>query len=268
MRNLLRAEWRKATSTRLWWALLIPVAAVSVLVDAVGGVFTGAVAGVGAPSLLPVSLAAALSLTSPFPVLFGVLTAAGEFRHRTITTTYLLTPHRGAVQAAKSIVAAATGAGYALVAALVGIPAGLIARSAGPDWGVLLAVTAVGVAVWALWAVLGVGVGMLVPNLAGALAGTLVYLLVGELLVSLLLNRAESVLVARLSSYLPGNAGDVALYDLPARAQAGDAGRRVVEILAGVTQPPPWWGGLITLAVWTALVAAGGWALARRRDVT
>lgn len=264
----MRAEWRKAVSTRLWWALLIPVVAVSVLVDAVGGLFTASVVDLGAPSLVPVSLAAALSLTSPFPVLYGVVTAAGEFRHRTVTTTYLLAPRRGAVQVAKSIVAAAVGAGYALVAALVGIPAGLIARSATPDGGVLLGVVAVGVAVWALWAVLGVGIGTLVPNLAGALTGTLIYLLVGELLISLLLNRADSVLVARLSSYLPGNAGDVALYDLPARAQAGDAGRQVVEFLAGVTQPPPWWGGLITLAVWTALAATGGWALADRRDVT
>lgn len=274
MAPLVRSEWRKATSTRLWWALLVPVAMVSALVNGFGGVFTAAFADLGAPSLLPVSLAYALSLTSVFAALFAVVAAAGEFRHRTITTTYLIAPRRFAVQGAKSVVAAGVGASYAVAAVLAGVPVGLLARPAPLDVGLVLTVLAVGVVVAALWAVLGTAVGIAVGNLSVALAGTLAYLLAGELLLSLLINRADSPLVARLSSYLPGNAGDVALYDVPVRALLGgvrsdgpDSGR-VVELLAGVTQPPPWWGALIVLGVWTAAAAATAAVIGGRRDVT
>ena len=33
----LRAEWRRVVSTRLWWALLIPVVVLAVLVNLFGG---------------------------------------------------------------------------------------------------------------------------------------------------------------------------------------------------------------------------------------
>lgn len=268
MNALIRSEFRKAASTRLWWALLIAVAALSALVNAFGGVFTAAFADLGAPSLLPVSLAYSLSLTSIAATLYGVVSAAGEFRHRTITTTYLVASSRTGVLLAKAVVAAGTGALYAVAAVVAGVPTGLLARPAAPDIGLVLAVTAVGMVVAGLWAVFGTAVGIAVGNLSVALAGVLVYLLVGELLLSLLLNRADSPLVARLSSYLPGNAGDVALYDLPVRALIGDEGGQVVAVLAGVTLPPPWWGALIVLAVWTAAATATGVVVGGRRDVT
>ena len=61
---ILRAEYRKAVSVKLWWALLIPAVALAALVNAFGGLFTAALSDVGTPSLLPVSLAYSLSLTS------------------------------------------------------------------------------------------------------------------------------------------------------------------------------------------------------------
>ena len=135
--------------------------------------------------------------------------------------------------------------------------------------GALVGVAAVGVAVAALWGALGAAVGVLLANQVGALVVLLVYLQVGELVLAAVLNNSGSDALARLTPYLPGNAGDVAIYDFPARALAGpDLADRVVEQLAGVTAPPPWWGALSVLAGWAALAAVLAWTVADRRDVT
>jgi len=121
----------------------------------------------------------------------------------------------------------------------------------------------------ALWAVLGTALGTMITNQATVLVVTLVYMLVGELLISVLLTRSDSPSVARLASYLPVNAGDVAVYDVAARSLLGDDNSgRLVELLAGVSSPPPWWGALLVLAAWTGAAAATGWLTGRRRDVT
>jgi ABC-2 type transport system permease protein len=271
--GLVRAEFRKAFSTKLWWALLVPVVVLSGLINLFGGLFTASLAqahtGTGVPPLLLGSLAYALSLTSIFAALYGVVTATAEFRHRTVTTTYLTAQGRGRVLAAKSVSAAAIGALYAAAAVVVGVPAGLVAHSSLPGVGALAAVTAVGIVVAALWAALGTALGTVITNQATALVVTLVWMLVGELLVSALLAGSDSDVLARLAAYLPVNAGDVAVYDVAARMLLGPAdGAQLVELLAGVTAPPPWWGALLVLAAWTAAAAATAWVVGGRRDVT
>ncbi|WP_433275623.1 hypothetical protein ACQPZA_30960 [Pseudonocardia xinjiangensis] len=272
MGRLLRAELRKVSSTKLWWGLLVPAVVLSIIINVFGGLFTAAIPDDGGrlPLLLG-SLAYTLGLTAVFAACYGVVATAGEFRHRTITTTYLLGPRRWQVQLAAMGVSAVVGAGYGAVVALVGVLAGVAgqAGSAFPSVGALVAVTAIGMVVSALWAALGAALGVVVGNQVGGLVGVLVYLLLGELLISALLNSAASVTLQRLTSYLPGNAGDIAIYDIPARVLAGpQIGSRLVETLAGVTAPPPWWGALLVLAVWTAAVGATGWVVGSRRDVT
>ncbi|WP_346276078.1 hypothetical protein [Pseudonocardia sp.] len=271
MGRLLRAEVRKTFSTKLWWALLVPVALLSIVINLFGGLFAAAIPnkGAGLPLLLG-SLAYALGLTGVFAACYGVVAMAAEFRHRTITTTYLTEPRRGRVLLAKMATSAAVGALYAAVVALVGVLAGLAGQGgAAPAVDQLLAVSAIGMAVAALWSALGSALGTVISNQVSGLVGILVYLLLGELLISALLNSADSDVVPQLTSYLPGNAGDVAIYDIPAHVLAGsDLGPTVVETLAGVTAPPPWWGALLVLAAWVAAVAATGWVVGARRDVT
>ena len=116
---------------------------------------------------------------------------------------------------------------------------------------------------------MGAAVGVLLANQVGALVALLVYLQIGELVLSAVLNNADPPVLARLTPYLPGNAGDVAVYDVPAHALVGPAyGDRVVEELAGVTAPPPWWGALAVLAGWAALAAVTAWTVGDRRDIT
>ena len=109
----------------------------------------------------------------------------------------------------------------------------------------------------------------LFANQVGALVVLLVYLQVGELVLAAVLNNSGSDALARLTPYLPGNSGDVAIYDFPARALAGPGLRGpLVEQLAGVTDPPPWWGALSVLAGWAALAAVLAWTVGDRRDIT
>jgi ABC-type transport system involved in multi-copper enzyme maturation permease subunit len=270
--GLLRAELRKTTSTRLWWGLFIPAGLLSVLINVFGGLFTAAIpVEEGRLPLLIGSLAYALGLTTVFAMVQGIVSAAAEFRHRTITTTYLTSARRSPVLLAKMATSALVGMVYALATVVLGVLAGLVgeAGSAFPTPGTLLAVTLIGMAVCALWGALGTALGTAVSNQVSALVGALVYVLLGELLISALLRNADSLDVRRLSAYLPGNAGDVAIYDIPARVLAGpDIGPVVVETLANVTAPPPWWGALLVLLAWTAAMAATAWVVADRRDVT
>lgn len=272
MTATLRAELRRVTSTRLWWGVLIPVALLAAVVNLFGGLVGDAVG--DSTGDLPVLLAAVaftLTLVAVFAGVFGTVSAAGEFRHRTITTAYLTAGGRGRVLVGKLLAGACVGGLYAAVAAAVGVAAGVVGGHRGrfPDVRELLAVVAIGVAVAALWGVIGAALGSMLGNQAGALVALLVYLQVGELVLASVLNNSGSEAAARLTPYLPGNAGDVAIYDLPARILAGPAfGSRVVEQLAGVTDPPPWWGALSVLAGWALLAAVVAWTVADRRDIT
>jgi ABC-type transport system involved in multi-copper enzyme maturation permease subunit len=270
----LHSELRKAFSTRLWWGLLIPVAMLSLLVNAFGAGLSGLAADFadgGDVPLLLLSMAFSLSLTGVFAAVFGAVAAGGEFRHRTITTSYLGAPGRVDLLVAKLAVAGLVGGLYGLVGSAVAVLAGALADPGRlPAVSTLLSVTAIGALVCALWAAFGAAVAVAVGNQVGALLLVLVYLLVGELLVSTLLTSSSDPVVAALSSYLPGNAGDVALYDLPARAVIGGYGPadELVSLLTAVSSPPPWWVGLVILSGWTSVVGALGALLGQRRDIT
>jgi ABC-2 type transport system permease protein len=267
---VLRAELRRVASTRLWWALLIPVALLAAVVGLFGGLLGDAISDGRLPVLLP-SVAFTLTLTTVFAAVYGTVAAAGEFRHRTITTACLTAGGRGRVLVGKLAAGGGVGGLYAVVAALVGVLAGVVGQGVGrfPDVSVLIQVVAIGVAVHALWGAIGAALGTTLANQAGALVVLLVYLQIGELVLGAVLNNSDSPALARLTPYLPGNTGDVAIYDLPARALAGAryAGS-IVEQLAGVTDPPPWWGALAVLVGWAALAAVVAWTVGDRRDIT
>jgi ABC-2 type transport system permease protein len=266
-----RSEVRKVVSTKLWWGLLVPVVLLSAVINLFGGAFTAAFPESERLPLLLGSLAYALGLTGVFAAVHGVIAAAGEHRHRTITTTYLTTRGRGRVLLTKMLVSAVVGACYAVTTVLVGVLSGLVpdAGAAFPAPGPLLATTLVGVAVSGMWGAIGAAFGTAVSNQVSALVALLLHLMAGELLVGGLLTAVEDDAVRALPAYLPGNAGEAAVYGIPAREIAGPVtGPQVVELLAGATGPPPWPVALLVLAAWTAVAGAVGWAVGGRRDST
>ena len=248
----LRSEVRKTTSTKLWWALLIPAALISLLVN-LATTQGGALA---FTSGLGMALALG-SFASKLAVVYGVICAATEFRHRTITTGYLAEPRRFIVVGAKATVAGGVGAVYALAASTAGL-VGVLIGGGMPDAqpGSLFEVCGVAVLTFALWAVLGVGVAFVLNNQLAAIVTVLLYLLLVEQIV---VGMATLFGLGPIEDYLPGGAANAALTDL---ANAGSLG----GLLGGGTLP--WWLALLVFAGYALLAVLAGAAAAQRRDVT
>jgi ABC-2 type transport system permease protein len=125
------------------------------------------------------------NLGSLFAALLGVLAVAGEVRHGTIRPTFLATPQRGRVIAAKAVVAAVTGASAGVLATAAAGGAGslflalrgLTIHVDPTDYARLVAG---GAAAAALWAVLGLGVGAAVRSQVPAVVGLMVWVLFVE----------------------------------------------------------------------------------------
>lgn len=250
---LLRSELRKTYSTASWWALLIPAAVLSLLVNLVTAQANGLAftAGLG--------MAVALgSFSSKLAVIYGVVSASAEFRHRTITTSFLTAPCRPQLIMAKALVAGAVGAVYGAVSGLAGILGVLVAG--GFSDGVpenLLAVCLVAVVTFALWGVLGVGVATLLTSQLAAIVAVLVYLLLVEQVLSEIVNWSG---MGQIGSYLPGGAANAALTALASE------GTLAGTLLTGGTVN--WWLALLIFAGYAVLAVLSGAAVAQRRDIT
>ena len=179
-----------------------------------------------------------------FAGLAGAIAFTAEIRYGTIRPTFLVTPRRGPVIAAKLAISGLAGIVFGLLAE------GLMAADAAVAFAVrgignqltsgdYLQLLAGGAAASALWAAAGVGIGALVRNQVGALVGLCAWMFVIEA-------TFESFLpsVGRL---LPGGAG---------LALAGNSD----ELSAGVAA--------LLLVLYAVAAAATGWRATLRRDIS
>jgi hypothetical protein len=232
------SEFRKTLSTSAWWALLIPVALLSLVQG-----------WVAIPAL---SLYFSLNFALLFAILFGVVCASAEYRHRTITTSYLVVANRPKLMVAKMVLAATVGAGYALVTTTMTISGQLVSGfPLGADLPSMLQAGAGAMAVLALGATLGVGFGSLIGKQLFAVLASLLFLMIVEPTVGWLIDRPS------VTTYLPGASADAALGGLTGGAQFGGG--------FGVAQP--WWLMLLVFAGWAAVVGLAGTVAAQRRDI-
>ncbi|MGY1760203.1 ABC transporter permease [Geodermatophilus sp. SYSU D00779] len=254
MTALVRAEWTKLFTTRVWIGLL---AGACVMAGGFAALLTG-LAGqeggpppVGSPDYEALALAVA-SNAVVFALILGIIGMTQEFRHRTATPTFLTTPKRGRVVVAKLVAYALAAVPFALAAVAVTVAVVVVyagARGAAPSLTgenaeVLLSA---GLAI-VVYAVIGVGLGALLRNQVGAIVGALVYLYVVEPLLS-----AFSA-TAAVYKWLPGGALEAMTTTFRGpQAIAPDLLER-------------WQGGLLLLGY--GLVAAlVGTLLSVRRDV-
>ena len=187
MTRLIRTELLKLSTIRVTWGLLAGAAALSALFASL----EASRAGQGNSGVPPITTATGLltvTTVTGFGMLLaavlGVISATGEFRHGSATLTYLATPSRTRVLAAKAAAAACFGAGFGLVAALVsvGIGVGVAAgHPGGPPSGRPLAGHAAGAVLGgALLGALGVAIGSLVRSQLAAVIGIFVWAVVIE----------------------------------------------------------------------------------------
>ena len=252
---LIVSEYRKAMSTAAWWALLLPAALISLLIG-----FIVAKTG-GLSYTAPMALALALEIFgSKFAAIFGVVCASAEYQHRTITTSHLVSSGRPQLLVAKALFAAAVGAGYAVVCSLFAVLGILTGEpSSSEDLGNTVGVVVVAMVVFALWSVLGVGLGALLASQLGAIVGLLLYLLFVEGVLSF---AAKLGGFDHFGDYLPGGAAAASLSTLASSSESG------LGALFNTAEQLPWGISLIIFFVYTALIYAAGMAVAQARDIT
>lgn len=268
--GVVRSEYLKVVSVRIWWVLLLVLLGyigftAGLLALAFGGV--ASVSGSNLPpipeaSLPPLIYSVAASIGYVFPVLFGTLATTTEFRHQTLTPTFLATPRRGIVLAGKLAVAAVFGVVYALGALImsVGVGAAILAAT-GHDTGLGQGDTwlLIGRIVLAmvLWAVIGVGLGALIPNQVAAVVVVLAFTQFVEPVLRLASSLSD--LTGSVGQFLPGAASD---------ALVGSSIFSFLGATGGQVRSLDWWqGGLILLGLAAAVTALGlctNW----RKDVT
>jgi hypothetical protein len=255
MTALVRAEWTKLFTTRVWIGLLLGACVLVALAAVLTTVFAGQSAQPGQPPLPAVGdplyervVLAGAGEAAPLFLILGILGMTQEYRHRTATPTFLTTPRRGRVVVAKVLAYALATVPLALALTVVNVVVVMIAagaRGAVPSLDAdNLEVLARAGLVLVVYSVLGVGVGALLRNQVGAIVGSLVYLFVVEGLVQFFgADRG-------IYKWLPGGAADAVL----PTAQP-------IELLE------PWQGGLLLLG-YGLLAALLGTLFAVRRDVT
>jgi ABC-2 type transport system permease protein len=200
MGNLIRSEMLKLRTVRGPW-LLLAICPLFVIAGISGLVISGS--SVHDPATQSQALSH-VGLTSIFTLAFGIVAVAGEYRHQTITDTYLSTPTRGRVIGAKLLV-------YAVAAALSGVICGLVGIGVTAAWWAdkggqfalgssqMWTTIGGGVAWNAAFAAIGVGLGALIRSLVAAVAAALAWIALVEGVVG--------QLIGHLARWLPFNAG-------------------------------------------------------------
>jgi hypothetical protein len=179
-----------------------------------------------------------------FAGLVGALAITAEIRYGTIRPTFLVTPRRGPVIAAKLAISGLAGIVFGLVAEGLGAMAATAAFSArgienqlsGSDY---LRLLVGGTTAAALWAAIGLGIGALVRNQVGTLVGLCAWILLVENLIAF---------DPGTSRFAPGVAG---------LALAGKTG-------AGFLAPA---AAALLLVLYAAAVSAAGWLATLHRDI-
>ncbi|MEY2582682.1 MAG: type transport system permease protein [Ilumatobacteraceae bacterium] len=247
MRNLISAELLKLRTTRAFWAYVasivafIPISiALSITVandqnplttsDGMRGVFSAASSG------------------ALMAVLLGITMSAGEFRNNTATPTFLITPDRRRLMAAKVLAGGILGLVLAAISAALTVAVAtpwLQARNVDinllspdvitPIAGALLSLT--------LGVIFGVGIGGMIHNQTIAITVIVVW---------------TSIIEALLTGFVP----EVGRW-LPTGAASALGGTWTSK--GGLL---PFWAAALVLTAYCACAAAAGTHLTTRKDLT
>jgi ABC-2 type transport system permease protein len=244
MIGALRSELLKQRSTRTTLLLVVTMVALVALVVAMH-VLAPSAATLATRSMQLRVFQVGSGIGMLFAGLVGAISITAELRYGTIRPTFLVSPRRGPVIAAKLIVGLLTGIILGLLAQGIMAAAATAAFSArgvvntltsGDYVQILLG----GAAAAALWSAIGLGIGAAVRNQIGAIVGLCAWALLVESIVV--------GFVPNVGRFLPGASG---------LALAGVGDDKLLGPAAGV----------LVLAGYAVVLAAAGWVVTVRRDV-
>jgi hypothetical protein len=268
MVGAVKAEFRKFFTTRMWWGMAIGVflsGALFAVIFAVwvpgstqqaGGATGPPLPGLDNTAMVSTVYTAGLSIAYLLTLVVGVMSIGSEYRHMTITSTFLSTPQRVRVMAAKVTSLLGIGAFYGLVFLLgsVGVGATTIAIKGFPpvpEVGPITRTLALSLLVLGLWSLVGLGAGILIPNQVAAILITVGTAFILEPLVGFLLGLASWG--QTIVPYLPSSATSAMVGQV-----SGDTNLHLLS----------WWAGALVLVAYAAVLAGIGSLLTVRRDVT
>lgn len=249
MSALVRSELLKVRTVRSWWAYLIVI----VLLTGIGaaGEIGSSESDNRSTLDFQLGLVDIIGLSVLFALILGITIVTNEFRHGTVTPTFLVEPRRERVILSKAITAVVVGIGFALlslVALAVVAITWLTIVDAQLELGDAEFLTRTGEQFLSvvLWALLGVAIGTAVHSQVAALVGTLIWIFLVENLLVGLLGLVDADVVAE---YLPFHALDAA---------DGSGGDNLLSYGPGVA---------VSLG-WIALLGAFGIWRTTRRDIS
>jgi hypothetical protein len=184
----------------------------------------------------------------------GVMQIGSEYRHKTISSTFLGTPKRGVVMGAKVITLVALGALYGLVSLVGSVAAGsIVLKARGFDpfpSSEVFRTLALALLVMGLWALIGLGAGILIPNQVAALLISVGVAWIVEPLLVFGLSFWEWGR-ENLAPYFPSSATNAMVNGVT------QGGTNAVPLLE-------WWGGALVLAAYAGVLAGfGSWRTVR-----
>lgn len=177
MTRLVAAELLKLRTTRTFWWLSFVAVALPVLVVVITLATSDTTTQDDARSLL-----SNIGIAGLFMLILGVVGAAGEYRHGTVTSTFLVAPERRRVLVAKAIIHGIAGLGAGAVATImilaISVPwlssQGHAVTTLDLSAGDVAAIAAGSIIYAALGAMLGVAAGSLVPSQVAAVVIVLI----------------------------------------------------------------------------------------------
>ncbi|MFI5906838.1 ABC transporter permease [Dactylosporangium sp. NPDC051541] len=196
-------------------------------------------------------------------MLMAILLITNEFYHQTATATFLATPKRTKVIVAKLITGAAMAFMFWLLATVINLIVGAIffsAEGVGNSLGHWDAQQAIllNLLVYALWAVFGIGIGVLLRSQIGATITAAVVYTIGTYAALIVLALIREYLikedwVLQAAVYIPPLASEHVVGSL--QGQMGD------------THLPARWVGVVVLVGWAVVLGGIGTLITRKRDI-
>ncbi|WP_018156623.1 ABC transporter permease [Demetria terragena] len=260
----IKAEVRKLLTTRMWWGMAIMLFAIGALLALFIGLLSDTdpsseAIEAGAPVFTPTELAtnvytAGSAFGYVILMVIGIMTIGSEYRHKTLTGSLLAVPRRARLIFAKIIALLGFGVMYGVIFLIGSVSIGATVLSMRgfdvlPDAGAICRSLGLLLLVLGLWALIGLGLGILIPNQVAAILVGVGGAFIVEPLLTFLASQTE--IGETIQKFFPG-----------------PATQAVLGGYAGDTAQLSWWAGALVLAAYAAVFTGLGTLLTQRRDVS